>query len=309
MKPTIRTWLLAAALAAACWCQAQVVTQLGRENMHIPKGERPDAEATATRRAPNVEMDTTATYYALADSAGACIARNDWAGAERWTREAIACMPESDVNSLLLSNLGTILRHEGRLDEALGSYNMALDLTPNAVTLLLNRAALLLQLGRTTLAEADLERVRELDATDAESRYTLGVLAVERGDNERAKALFEEIAKANPRSSLAHEGLAVMLKRQGDYAAAVEHYSVVIADHADAQLLAGRADCLLMLRRLTEAADDIHRAIETDPDDGYLYVLRAKLNKMRWNLDDAKRDVELAVQHGVDRNVAENLLK
>ena len=300
---------MVAALSLALCCQAQVITQLGKENMRIPTGERPDAERSATARPSHVQADTTATSYALADSAQACAARGDWAGAERHTRAAIASDPQSDTNPLLLSNLGTILRHQGRLDEALGSYNLALDLTPNAVTLLLNRAALLLQMGQTARAEEDLERVRRLDAADVESRYTLGVLAVERGETERAKALFDEILKVSPQSSLAHEGLAVLYKRQGDYDRAIEHLSIVIHDHADAQLLGSRADCLLMVKRLAEAADDIHRAIELDPDDGYLYVLRANLNRLRWNLDDAKRDIELAVTHGVNRDIVENLLK
>lgn len=297
------------ALSWALCCPAQVITQLGKENMRIPTSERPDAEHSATARPSHVQSDTTATYYALADSAQACAARGDWAGAERHTRAAIASDPQSDTNSLLLSNLGTILRHQGRLDEALGCYNVALDMTPNAVTLLLNRAALLLQMGLTRRAEDDLERVRLLDAADVESRYTLGVLAVERGETERAKGLFDEVLKVSPGSCLAHEGLALLCKQQGQYDRAIEHLSVVIADHADAQLLGSRADCLLASKRLAEAADDIGRALELDPDDGYLYVLRAKLNKLRWCPDDANRDIELAVAHGVDRSIVENLLK
>ena len=39
-----------------------------------------------------------------------------------------------------------------------------------------------------------------------------------------------------------------------------------------------------------------------DPDDGYLYLLRAKLNKLRFQRDDMNRDIDLAVQHGISRD-------
>ncbi|MBQ7690814.1 MAG: tetratricopeptide repeat protein [Muribaculaceae bacterium] len=310
MKGLSRFQISAFAAVLCLAAQAQVVTQLGKENMRIPVGERPSpgVEPTTTRPC-HVETDSTAAYYQLADSAQIHASVGQWAEAERCLRAALASDPDNDTNALLLSNLGTVQRRQGHLDDALRTYNLSIDLTPNAVTLLLNRAALLLEMGRTAEAEADLERVRTLDASDDESRYSLGMLAVERHDFARAESLFNEILQFAPRSALANEGLGLMYKEQGKHARAIERLSAAIDAHADARLLANRADCLLTEKRLTEAADDIQRALELDPDDGYLYVLRAKLNKLRWNLDDAARDIDEAVNHGVERMVAEKLLK
>ena len=310
MKPSIPTVLLGIALMMSGVSHSQVITQLGRENMRIPTTERPDADTPIPAVRPHqVNVDTTSVYYQHADSAQRCIHSHDWPGAERHILAAIATEPENTSNSLLLSNLGTIQRYQGKLDESLKSYNMALDLTPNAVTLLLNRAALLLQMGLTPQAVDDFQRVRTLDATEVESRYSLGMLAVEQHDFEEAKTLFDEIFAFSPRSSLGNEGMGLLYKEQGDYDRAIDRLSMVIDDHADSRLLANRADCLMMKRRLNEASEDIHQAIELDPDDGYLYVLRAKLNRMRWNLEDAERDIELAVNHGIDREVVQKLLK
>lgn len=290
--------------------QAQVVSQISRENLRIPAGERPEEEPpTPSTRSFHIEMDTTSIYYQLADSAQACVERNDWVGAERCFRAALASDPDNASNALLLSNLGTVLRHQHQLEDALKSYNMALDITPNAVTLLHNRAALLIEMGRSTQAADDLERVRSLDDRDVVSRYTLGMLAVEQHQFDNAKTLFNEILKFSPRSSLANEGLGMMYKEQGDYDRAIERLSTVLHDHTDAHLLAARADCLLVKKRLTEAADDIHTAIQLTPNDAYLYVLRAKLNKMRWNLDDAQHDIDEAVNRGLDREMVEKMLK
>ena len=38
------------------------------------------------------------------------------------------------------------------------------------------------------------------------------------------------------------------------------------------------------------------------PDDPYLYVLRAKLNKLRFQRDDMNRDIDTAVALGLPRN-------
>lgn len=288
---------------------SQVITQLGKENMKIPKGERPDDDVPAITRDFHVELDTTAVYYAMIDSAQVGINHEDWPRAEQWLRKALAADPDNAANSLVLSNLATIQRFQGKSEEALKNYTFALDLTPNAVTLLLNRAALLLELGRTQQAVSDYERVATLDANDVESRYSLGMIAVEQGDYERAKLMFDEIERNNPKSALASEGRGFMCKAQGDFEHAVEHLSVVIKAKRDAHLLGNRADCYLALKRLNNAADDIREALRLTPEDAYLYVLRAKLNKLRYNYADMQKDIELAVQYGLDRDLVNGMLE
>ena len=62
------------------------------------------------------------------------------------------------------------------------------------------------------------------------------------------------------------------------------------------------------MKKLNDAGDDIRKAIELSPDDGYLYVLRAKLNKLRYNAEDVERDIRLAEQCGISRELAEQIL-
>jgi hypothetical protein len=64
-----------------------------------------------------------------------------------------------------------------------------------------------------------------------------------------------------------------------------------------------------MLKQLNNAEEDIRNALTMTPDDPYLYVLRAKLNKFRFERQDMERDINLAVSHGLDRNLVDNLLK
>jgi len=224
-------------------------------------------------------------------------------------RQAVATDPGNANNSLLLSNIATIQRYQGRLDEAVKNYTLALDMTPHAVTLLLNRAALFVEMDSLQRAQDDFERVRQLDPYNTEARYSLGVLAMESGDNKRAEDLFNEVKRINPNSGLYNEGMALLHKRNGNYARAAELFTQLIKVQPNTQLLGNRADCYLMLKRLNEAEDDIRTALEMNPDDGYLYVLRAKLNKLRFQREDMERDIELAVQHGVSRGYVKQLLE
>lgn len=288
--------------------QAQVVTQMAKENTKIPQGVKP-AEKAQHYTPVEINMDTTSTYYIMLDSAQTMINEQRWGEAEAFFTRALAADPTHPGNSMLLSNLATLQRYQGRLDDAIKNYSMALDLTPNSVTLLLNRAAAFIETGNTERAITDYERVCQLDPTDVESRYSLGMLAVETHDYKRAEDLFEQIKRINPHSGLASEGLGMLHKSQGHYVKAIELLSEVIKAKPNARLLANRADCYLTQKQLNQAEEDIRSALSMTPNDPYLYVLRAKLDKLRFSHEDMERDINLAVEHGLERSLVEALLQ
>ena len=132
------------------------------------------------------DLDTETPYFQAIDSAQTYIYSHDWPIAEQWLLKAIRLEPENPNNSLLLSNIATLQRYQGRMADAVKNYSLALDMTPHAVTLLLNRAALYVEMDSVQRAIDDFERVCELDMYNTEARYSLGVLAMERGDTKRA---------------------------------------------------------------------------------------------------------------------------
>ena len=135
------------------------------------------------------------------------------------------------------------------------------------------------------------------------------MLEVERQNFKQAEKYFERIKAINPNSGLASEGMANLYKANGNYSKAAQCFTDVIKARPNASLLANRADCYLMLKQLNNAEEDIRNALTMTPDDPYLYVLRAKLNKFRFERQDMERDINLAVSHGLDRNLVDNLLK
>ncbi len=288
---------------SSIWQQggAQVVNAITQENLkNAPQGLKPQGEKAAT---PVIDGEDTRTpYFQYVDSAQNCIYNHDWSRAEQWLIKAFKQEPENPGNSLVLSNIATLQRYQGKRSEALKNYTLALDMTPHAVTLLLNRAALYVEMDSVERAINDYERVCELDIYDTEARYSLGVLAMERGDTKLAEDYFNQIKRINPNSGLYHEGLGLLHKRAGNHARAAELFTQVIKAQPTAQLLAHRADCYLAMKKLNDAAADIHAALEMTPEDPYLYLLRAKLNKLRFQRDDMNRDIDTAVTLGLPRD-------
>ena len=267
--------------------------------MKVERGLKPQQKAESPVM---TDIDTETPYFQCVDSAQTYIYSHDWARAEQWLLKAFMSDPDNPSNSMILSNIATLQRYQGKLSEAVKNYSLALDMTPHAVTLLLNRAALYVEMDSIGRAIDDYERVCELDLYDTEARYSLGVLAMEHGDTKRAEDLFNEIKRINPNSGLYHEGMALLHKRSGNHARAAELFTQVIKVQPSAQLLGHRADCYLAMKRLNDAEADIRTALEMNPGDPYLYLLRAKLNKLRFQRDDMNRDIDTAVSLGLSRN-------
>ena len=298
MKKIIKiTVVLSCALLVGVTCRAQVINSIGEENMKVPKGMKPQEKKA---EGPYIaDLDTETPYFQYIDSAQTYIYSHDWPIAEQWLLKAFKTDPDNPSNSMVLSNIATLQRYQGKLGEAVKNYTLALDMTPHAVTLLLNRAALYIEMDSVQRAIDDYERVCELDLYDTEARYSLGVLAMERGDIKRAEDLFTEIKRINPNSGLYNEGMGLLHKRNGNHARAAELFTQVIKVQPTPQLLGHRADCYLAMKRLNEAEADIRTALEMTPDDPYLYLLRAKLGKLRFERDDMNRDIETAVSLGL----------
>lgn len=247
-------------------------------------------------------------YYELVDSAENNIKIQKWNKAELFLKEVLKNYPDDNNNSLIISNLATVQRYQGKYQEAINNYTFAINMTPNAVTLLKNRASLYLDIDSVTDALEDFERILLLDEKDEETRYYHGILSIRVGDMDAAKKDFDYILFYNPSSGLGREGLALWFKKRGDNIEAIKYYTEIIKQHPSAIRLSNRAECYLSLKRLNDAESDIRKALEMAPEDAYLYVLRAKLNKARFNRADVERDLDLAEKYGISRKLSNQLI-
>ena len=303
-----RFTLIILMLAVAVTASAQVIQSINKENMKFENRDKPEPIKEKPAIDYSIVIDTTTLYFALIDSAQHHINLKQWAIAEKFLLDAIKAEPSNPSNSLLLSNLATMQRRQGKLAEAIKNYSMAIDITPNAVTLLLNRAALYTVIDSIARAQSDYERIMELDPNDVESRYNHGMIALNLGDSKTAQQDFDNILRINPNSGMGKQGQGYLNKHAGNYDKAAQCFSEVIKVKPTSTLLANRADCYLATKRLNDASLDIANALELDPDDPYIYVLRAKLNKLRFNRSDMERDIKLAVAHGLNETEVKQLI-
>ena len=245
-------------------------------------------------------------YYNYIDTAEMKIKKQNWLQAEHYILMALKAEPANKNNSLLISNLATVQRNQKKYIEALKNYDLALAMTPKSVTLLKNRASLYLEIDSLSHAYMDYEKVTLLDREDIESRYYHGLIALRKGQIDVAKADFGDLLRINPYSPYTKEAQATLQKTLGNYEEAIEYYSDLIKmqETPSYHTLLNRAECYLEIEKLNEAETDIRHALAKAPTEAYLYVLRARLNKLRRLPGDMERDIQLAIKYGISREMA-----
>lgn len=247
-------------------------------------------------------------YMTWVDSADAAIARADWMRAETMILGALRTDPANYNNSLLLSNLATIQRKQGRLSESINNYTLALAITPNAVTLLRNRGEALLEADSLERAAADFTRVAELDERDFYSRYYLFQIALEQGDLNAARQLCEQLGRIDGRSADTKFARALLAKAEGRTDDAIAAFTSLIEKEPTAELLSHRAECHLAAEHYGSALTDINEAISLSRESAYLYLIKAKIKAATFEIDEARYCIDLAVRYGADRAAAERMV-
>lgn len=248
-------------------------------------------------------------YYAFVDSSEVYIGLKDWGKAEYFISKALETEPDNSNNSLLLSNLATVQRYAGKTTDAVRNYSLALFMTPNAVTLLKNRASLYLQLDSIDLAYADYERVISLDNKDLESLYNHGMIAMGKDKMGISRDDFDRLKAISPKSFYAINGDAVWHLVKGNYNNAIEGFGKVIKFRPSVDAYMNRAECYMATKKLNEAFEDIRAALELDSTNGSIYMMKARLDRLRYDEMQMKRDLELAEKYGISKQEIKKFLK
>ena len=102
--------------------------------------------------------------------------KKDLVSAEESLRAAMRLEPGNPMNYALLTNLGSIQRRQGKLQDALLSYTAALSGRPNNPTILENRASLYSELGETEKALNDYDALLIVEPTNEEALYCRGLI-------------------------------------------------------------------------------------------------------------------------------------
>ncbi len=113
-------------------------------------------------------------------------------------------------NAELINGLGWRFDQKGDTEHALSWYGRALETAPNFPAARINRANLLLKLGRTGDAEKDARAAVELSPKSAEAALVLGNICAVSGRNEEASAQYRRALELDPSLTAARDNLALV---------------------------------------------------------------------------------------------------
>jgi tetratricopeptide (TPR) repeat protein len=191
-------------------------------------------------------------------------------------RDTVAKRPES-VRAHY--TLGTVLFALGRADEAIGEYEIALQLKPGSAEAHNDLGNALTRLGRAAEAVPHYEAALRLAPRSADAHNNLGNALLQLGRPGEARTHYEKALLVRPDFADAHNNLGNILAQSGEFSAAARHYEAALQarpDLADAQ--ANLGNVLAQTGRLAEAIAHYEAALQLRPD---FAVARDNLARVR----------------------------
>ena len=229
-------------------------------------------------------------------------AQDSLAQAEVCFIEAIKASSSNEQSAMLYSNLGTIQRRRGKIREAIEAYTQALDRSPLATPILLERATAYLALGNDDKAYTDLCNVLDKDASHIEALYYRAFIYTNRREYSSARADYKRLLTADPFHEHGLFGLALLDQREGRLQAAERQLSQLIDHYPDnATYWQARANILTEQKLYDLALIDLETAATLQPTDANIYVTRAELQLKMKHRTAARNDLNHAVTLGFPR--------
>lgn len=258
------------------------------------------------------------TYQELSERAVAAAEQDSLELAKQYIGQAMRTEPANPHNALLYSNLGTIQRRQHQYEQALESYTMALNIAPRAVPILMNRAALYLELGKGELARIDYSLVLDLEKDNQEALLMRAYIYMNRRDYKFARADYEHLLKLAPQSYNGRLGLATLERKEGKYDAALALLNAMLAGQEEATGLSASQRAVLYVARAGVEQEmkhtdlallDLEEAVRLDASQPEAYLMRGQIYLSQKKKNLARRDFEKAVSLGIPQADVRELLR
>jgi tetratricopeptide (TPR) repeat protein len=192
------------------------------------------------------------------------IQRNqDYKSALTISRDAVEKRPN---NPRAHNGLGLALMQTGKVPEAFGQFERALQIKPDYLEALLNLGLASVRLGKIQDAIGHWEQALRIQPHYAEAHNNLGIALAQLGKLQQAMEHWEQAIRFQPDFAEAHNNLGLALAQVGKVPEAIGHYEQAIRlqpDFAMAQNNLGVA--LAQVGRLQEAIGHYEQAIRFQP--------------------------------------------
>ena len=229
--------------------------------------------------------------------------------AEELFRKALKMDPKNPRNALLFSNLGTVQKRMGKTDEAIESYSLALNITPYATAILLNRAALYMEQGLLDKAYLDYCNVIDLIPEEQEARLFRAYIYMQRRQYAEARIDYNVILNKDLKNKSARLGLVLLDEKEGRVSRALDALNLLISDYPqDVSLLQMRANMEADQQLWELALMDVEEAIRIDDRNAESYLMKGNLCLKMGKKSEARSAFEKAVLLGIPRTEVQDKL-
>ena len=252
----------------------------------------------------------TPTYKQWVTKSADYMEKNQLDSAEFALNQAIMSEPKNKNNSWLMTSLGTIQQHLGKMDEAYISITAALNKHPESAFILHQRAGLLMEMERWDEAREDYNKLLSIDSLDVEALYNRGVLKLEMKDRVGAAKDFEVAERNGEFSPFGLLGKALLYRLDGEWGEAEKTYTAVLKDYPEmTDLYLKRAECYLHLDQLSRLSADLQAASAHEFANPMYYFLRGQLRLKQFDKLAARSDFKKAQELGMESELLHPWIK
>jgi tetratricopeptide (TPR) repeat protein len=200
-----------------------------------------------------------------------------------------------DLASWAFNRRGQLRAKDGRTDEALNDFNLAVQLDPTRWRAIHNRGVLNAQAGNLEQAFDDFDQTIALNPDFAKAYSNRAALYVLAGELEPALRDYQQAAKLDPKLAIARRGCGRTYHMLGRFDEALKHFDTAIElAPGDATAYTNRGDLLTDLGRYSEAAADYEHALNLDSNSAE--ACRSSAWLLATCPDESVRDPKLALQ-------------
>ncbi|NLZ95830.1 MAG: hypothetical protein GX921_08415 [Bacteroidales bacterium] len=241
------------------------------------------------------------TYKQWVTKSADYMEQNQLDSAEYALNQAIMSDPKNENNSWLMTSLGTIQQHLGKLDVAYISLTAALNKHPGSTFILHQRAGLLMEMERWDDACADYNTILKVDSLDIEALYNRGVFKLEKSDRIAAQKDFEVADKHGEYSPYGSLGKALIHRLDGEWEEAEKIYTSILNEYPKmTDIYLKRAECYLYLDQLSKLSLDLQAAASIEFANPTYYFLRGQMRLKQFDKVAARSDFKKAQELGME---------
>ena len=255
-------------------------------------------------------MLSAQTYSEVTTQAMLAVEKDSLVQAEQLFKQALKLEPANMRNALLFSNLGTVQRRMNKNKEAIESYSLALNITPYAIPILLDRGSLYLEYNLLDKAYLDYCQVLDLDRLNPEALFYRAYIYAQRREYVEAQIDYKTLLKLDPNDKKAGMGLAWLLQKWLKHREALDEYNRLLEIYPeDASILIARAYLQVEMDTPELALLDLESASKLTPDNAEIYVQMGDIYLLQKKKREAKNVFEKAMKLGVPRPELQERLK